>query len=150
MKEINDYTHKLKKIEDIRLKRGAKQKDEFFAIKIEDVEEVVYVNYNIFNDRVRAYFLGKAVKDVSRGDITGLHWNFIITKGHYLKIVERGKFEEIQGVPGKTYVSVLEISGAIGDFKNNFGNQVEVVEFGNRKQVGSESHLVHTSHKIPR
>ena len=127
MKVIKDYTHTGVEIEDIRLKRGKNKNDDFFAIKVKNVDDILYVNYNIFNDRVKAYFLGKLTSEIGRDLLLGLKWNFIITQGHYLKIIERGKFEAVSATDDKSYVSVLEIAGVIGDFKNNFGSEVKVL-----------------------
>lgn len=129
MNKLTSYTHTDVKITDIRLKKGqgAKEKDQFFAVTVEGIQEVLYINYNIFNDRIKAFFLGKSVNEIDRESILNLKWNFIITEGHYLKIVDKTNFERINGVDGKMYVSVLEISGPIGTFKNNFGESVSIL-----------------------
>ena len=57
-----------------------------------------------------------------------LKWNFIITEGYYLKIIEKDHFEKVYGVPDKFYVSVLEIAGPIGDFENNFSSTVRIYD----------------------
>ena len=126
MKTINDYTHKAKKITDIRLKRGKNRKDDFFALQVQGVEGTIFVNYNIFNDRIRSFFLGKNVEDLDREQILGLTWNFIITQGSYLKIVSKDHFEQIEGTPGKWYISILEVDTPIGEFANNFSDEVKV------------------------
>lgn len=128
MKTLKDYTHKNKLITDIRLKRGKNRKDDFFALKIEDIDDTIFVNYNIFNDRIRSYFLGKNVEDLSREEILRLRWNFVITTGSYLKIISKDTFEKIEGTPNKTYISILEISSLIGDFSNNFAETVKIFE----------------------
>lgn len=128
METITDYTDKNITITDIRLKKGRKKGDDFFAITLSNIEDVVFVNYNIFNDRIRAFFLGKDVKQVSREEILNLKWNFIITEGYYLKIAEKDQFERVEGMKGKKYVSVLEIAGPIGEFINNFSREVKVSE----------------------
>ena len=125
---ITNYTHSNVYISDIRLKKGRKNNDDFFAIKIQDVDDILFVNYNIFNDRIKAFFLGKSVDQIKRQHLLDLKWNFIITDGYYLKIIEKDYFDKIPGVSGKKYVSVLEISGPIGDFANNFSNEVRVYD----------------------
>ena len=128
METLTDYTHKGVHLEDIRLKRGRKKGDDFFAIKVENLEEVVFVNYNIFNDRIKAFFLGKSVNEIERYQVLDLPWNFVITQGYYLKIIDKDLFEKVEGTPNKKYVSVLEVAGPIGRFENNFSNVVKVRE----------------------
>ena len=94
---ISDYTHKGVKIVDIRLKRSSTKKNDFFALKVEGIDSTIYVNYSIFNERIRSYYLGKNVEDIPREHILNLKWNFVITQGSYLKIVNNEIFERIDG-----------------------------------------------------
>ena len=78
MKTISDYTHTNITIEDIRLRKSNNKGrgNDFFAIKIEGIDDIVFVNYNIFNDRVKSYFLGKNVENIERNQILDLKWTF--------------------------------------------------------------------------
>ena len=128
---LSDYTHKNKEIKDIRLKRGKSRsggKDDFFALQVEDVEGTIFVNYNIFNDRIKSFFLGKNVEDLSRNEILDLKWNFVITKGSYMKIISKDHFEQVEGTPEKWYISILEVATPIGQFANNFAANVEITQ----------------------
>jgi hypothetical protein len=130
MKELTNYTHTNVKITDIRLKRSKEKgsSKDFFAIKVDDVESTMFVNFNIFNDRIKSFFLGKSVNEIERYQLLDLKWNFIITEGYYLKIIEKDHFEKVYGVPNKFYVSVLEIAGPIGNFENNFSSRVRIYD----------------------
>jgi len=128
METLKDYSHKNTQITDIRLKRGKNRKDDFFALRIADIDDTIFVNYNIFNDRIRSYFLGKNVEDLSREEILRLRWNFVITTGSYLKIISKDIFEKVEGTPDKTYISILEIASPIGSFANNFAETVKIYE----------------------
>ena len=123
---ISDYTHKGVKIADIRLKRSSSKKNDFFALTVEGIDSTIYVNYSIFNERIRSYYLGKNVEDITREDILSLKWNFVITQGSYLKIVNSENFERIDGVPGKWYISIFEVATNLGEFSNNFSETVRV------------------------
>jgi hypothetical protein len=123
---IKDYTHKNVYIEDIRLKRSASKKNDFFALKVEGIDSTIYVNYSIFNERIRSFYLGKNVEDISRDNILNLKWNFVITQGSYLKIVDNENFERIGGVPEKWYISIFEVATTLGKFSNNFAETVYV------------------------
>lgn len=125
---ISDYTHKGVKIVDIRLKRSSTKKNDFFALKVEGIDSTIYVNYSIFNERIRSYYLGKNVEDIPREHILNLKWNFVITQGSYLKIVNNEIFERIDGVPGKWYISIFEVDTNLGDFSNNFAETVKIFE----------------------
>jgi len=139
METINNYTHTDVRIKDIRLKKGKNNKDDFFAIQISSPGiNVVFVNYNIFNDRVKSFFLGKDVNEVPRNELLSLRWNFIITSGYYLKIVAKNQFEKLPGTPEKQYVSVLDVAGPISEFANNFASEVEIYE--NTKYLDPRNH----------
>lgn len=129
MKTLNDYTHKEVYIKDIRLKRGKRgSKDDYFALTVAGIDGIIFVNYSIFNERIRSYFLGKSVDEVGRDLILNLKWNLVITNGFYLKIVNKDHFEKVEGSPGKPYISILEVSSPIGDFANNFAETVKIFE----------------------
>lgn len=129
MKTIKDYTHKGTLITDIRLKKGKNNKDDFFAIHIDAPGiDVLFVNYHIFNDRVKSYFLGKSVNEISRSELLALRWNFIITESYYLKIIAKDHFEKIPAQPGKQFISILEIAGSISNFANNFADEVQIFD----------------------
>lgn len=138
MKLTTDYTHKRKKILDIRLKRG-KNDEKFFAILVEGVESILYVNYDIFNDRVKSFFLGKGVEDINRNDILNLDWNFIITQGHFYKITDKAFIRQDSKNHNKWFVSVLDIYDykcdldfeskiSLADFDKAFGTNITIID----------------------
>jgi len=110
--EVNDWTHKKVEITDIR------KSNEFyiFTINSEESEDLGILNVkgNIFEDRLKPYFLKEAYK-VSREEIMSVRWNMYITKGFYIKI-HKGKAYPHEVDPNKYYISYLEIDGPLGEF----------------------------------
>jgi hypothetical protein len=110
-----DWTHKGIKIVDIR--KLAK----LYVIRVQDlltaiqIESPLFVKDNIFEERLKAYFL-KEMSQISRYEILPLSWNMYITKGYYIKINERGDVDKFPHDPEKWYVSYLEIDGPLGTF----------------------------------
>jgi hypothetical protein len=135
---ITDYTHKRKRILDIRLKKG-KSDEKFFAIIVEGINSTLYVNYDIFNDRIKSFFLGKNVEEINRYDLLNLEWNFIITQGYFYKITDKAFIKQISNNKNKWFVSVLEIfdywsdyerkdDTSLADFEKAFGTNVTTIE----------------------
>lgn len=111
--KFTDWTHKSKSIKDIR------KLSDLYSISIEDNEitEPLFVNSKIFEYIIKSYFLVDNINVVNRKDILDLKWNFIITKGYYVKIYQND-IDEIQGDTNKWYISFLEIDSQLGSFKN--------------------------------
>ena len=106
----NDWTHKSVELEDIRKIRN------LYLIKIKQIDQPLFVNQNIFEDRLKSYFLTHDLRNVSREDVMNQLWNFHITQGYYVKIRD-GEFEvHDEEDPNKYFVSFLEIDGPLGKF----------------------------------
>ena len=112
--EVKDWTHTEVTITDVR-----KVNDfHIFTVLTGEGEELgpLSVKSNIFEDRLKPYFLKDAYK-VSREEILGVKWNMYITKGYYIKL-HRGKAYPHKVDPAKHYVSYLEIAGPLGSFES--------------------------------
>ena len=112
--EVKDWTHKKVTITDIR------KPNEFYIFTVKhDGEEdfgTLSVKENIFEDRLKPYFLRESYK-VTREEIMSVKWNMYITKGYYIKL-HRGKAYPHDMDPNKYYVSYLEIDGPLGTFQS--------------------------------
>lgn len=113
--EVKDWTHPDVKITDIR------KVNDFYIFTIkdndgEDMEAPLTVKSNIFEDRLKPYFL-KDPNKVTREDILSVTWNMYITKGYYIKL-HRGKAYRHEVDSSKYYVSYLEIAGPLGSFQS--------------------------------
>ena len=96
--KLTDFTHKNVKIKDIRLKSDKVKNNKFFVIIVQGITEPLYVNYDILNDRVKSYFLGKSVEDIDRSELLSLDWNFIITQGFFYKIIDKNKIDYLANI----------------------------------------------------
>lgn len=104
-----DWTHKHAMLTDVR------KLNDFYIFTIGDVDKPLIVKKNIFEERLKQYFLVNNLDNISRKDIISLEWNFYITKGYYIKVVnETNDIEEYHMDPDKYYVSFLEIDGELG------------------------------------
>ena len=118
--DINDWTHRDLQIEDIR------KFFNYYTLKIKNVPEKIQVdpinvNSNIFEDRIRSYFLVKDTDNVPRKDILDLKWNMHISKGCFYKYVPAiGKFNRVNREAEKHYISFLEIAGPLVSLKDIF------------------------------
>ena len=122
--EVNDWTHQGVSITDIR------KVNDFYLFTIDNsqnpegelppigeiIEGPLSVKSNIFEDRLKPYFLKDAHR-VSREEILSVKWNMYITKGYYIKL-HRGKAYPHPVDPEKHYVSYLEIAGPLGSFQS--------------------------------
>lgn len=106
-----DWTHKDVKITDIR------KLSEFYIFTIDGISGALLVKSNIFEERLKTYFL-KDANRVSREEILNARWNMFITKGYYIKIQSNGMAQKFDMDPSKYYVSYLEISGPLGTFQS--------------------------------
>lgn len=117
LKSKVDWTHKNIVINDLR------KLNKLYVLKIQDpqavsqIESPLFVNGNIFEERIKSYFL-KDMTHISREDILSVKWNMYITKGYYIKINENGEFEKYNQDPQKWYISYLEIEGPLGTFSS--------------------------------
>ena len=111
-----DWTHKDVKITDIRkLSEFYIFYPDFFTI--DGISGALLVKSNIFEERLKTYFL-KDANRVSREEILNARWNMFITKGYYIKIQSNGIAQKFDMDPSKYYVSYLEISGPLGTFQS--------------------------------
>lgn len=108
----NDWTHKNKKIVDIR------KLSKLYVIKIQDdtVNNSLFISSNIFEERINQFFL-KPIDQISRKEILEVSWNFYITKGYYLKQEDNELKKEVKK-QDKFYISYLEIDGPLSSFSN--------------------------------
>ena len=111
-----DWTHKSVQITDIR------KIPNIYALRISspEIDTPLMVNEKIFRERLKMYFL-KDYQKVTREEILSTQWNFYITKGHYIKIAN-GEVQEFQQDPNKWYVSYLEPSGDLAEFKTIYSS----------------------------
>jgi hypothetical protein len=110
---VKDWTHKEVRITDIR------KLSEFYIFTIDhsQVPGALLVKSNIFEERLKTYFL-KEPHRVTREEILDVKWNMYITKGYYIKISSAGTAQNYDMDPSKYYVSYLEISGSLGTFQS--------------------------------
>ena len=113
MDTIKDWTHKEVRMTDIR------KLSEFYIFTVDhtSVSGALLVKSNIFEERLKTYFLKDASR-VTREDILDVRWNMYITKGHYIKIQGAGDVEIFNMDPMKNYVSYLEIAGPLGTIQS--------------------------------
>jgi hypothetical protein len=135
MKNITDYTHKNVKIKDIRLKTG-KNNDKFFSILVEGIDNTLHISYDIFNERIKSFFLGKRIDEIDRSLLLTLNWNFIITQGYFYKVTDKAFIKQESPNKNKFFVSILDIVGYdyqleekqnLADFSKSFGQNVTIV-----------------------
>lgn len=117
---IQDWTHPKTQILDIRKLHN------LYALKIKETEDQddeigsLLINHSIFEERVTSYFL-KPMSQISRNDILNVKWDLYITKGYFIKLntneVGSEWFKQIDQDPDKYYVSFLDVSGKLSDFK---------------------------------
>lgn len=108
-----NWTHESVTINDIRKLK------QLYAISIidEEVEGSILINSDIFDERIKSYFL-KDISQISRTDIIGVKWNMYLTKGYYVKTHPVDGLMEFDQNPDKWYVSFLDIAGPLGSFDN--------------------------------
>jgi len=112
--KASDWTHKNVDILDIRKLK------ELYVLRVNDpmgevIDTPLFVNNNIFEERLKSYFL-RDMSKIDRRDILSVKWNMYITKGYYIKILENGEVEKFHNDLKKWYVSYLEIVGLLGSF----------------------------------
>jgi hypothetical protein len=116
------WTHENVKLTDIR-RSVRKDKNNYkvlYVITIDDeeIKTPLFISEKIFRDRVESYFL-QDINNISREMVSGVTWNFLITKGHYVKIDKNGNVNEVDSNPNKYYISYLEISGPLGTLQSS-------------------------------
>lgn len=109
-----DWTHRKIKIIDIRKLK------ELYIIVVKEIDGKLSISDQIFEERIKSYFLNNDINMINRKDILDLKWNMYITKGYYIKINEKmtGNIVEFSGDPNRFYVSYLEIDGKLGTFQS--------------------------------
>jgi hypothetical protein len=110
-KQSLSWTHENLQIADIRKSKS------LYVIKLDNkiFEHILFIEDKIFEERMASYFL-----DVNwtRKDIFSVNWNFLITKGYFIKIKDNN-IEKIETQNcDKYYVSFLEIAGPLGTIKS--------------------------------
>jgi hypothetical protein len=112
-----EWTHKKVEITDIRKVK------KFYVITVnaKGVDGPLFVEHNIFDSRLKSYYLKNSddKSEFHRRDVTGVKWNMVITKGHFIKYNREKEIEEIQKDPDKFYISFLEIDGPLGTHISN-------------------------------
>ena len=113
--EVMDWTHEGIRITDIRKAKS------LYAITIDakDIEGPLLIDSNIFEERIKSYFLYDLNKKITRNDILSIKWNMHISKGYFIKYTvgpEGIKSGKKMKDPNKYYVSFLEIHGPLGTF----------------------------------
>jgi len=120
MKEIKDWTHKKVSIIDIRKISGLY----ILIIDDEKIKSPLFVNENIFNDRLKSYFLTD-INKINRNDILNVKWNMYISYSYFIKI----KGDNIEEIPGpekdRYYISYLEIDSPLATFSSINNKQKE-------------------------
>jgi len=124
-----DWTHILVQTSDIRLL------NKLYALYIHiDGKNTqgftVFVNKDIFEDRLNSYFLGKSY---DRNDVLNLEWNMFLTRGYFVKIGEDGHIDKYdQEDKNKYFISFLEVSGNLGTFSSVYKNDLNKKRYGQK------------------
>jgi len=119
MNNTLDWTHKKLKIKDIRKIHN------LYIIIISDneIKTPLFINEKIFNDRIKSYYLTDLnKKSITRDDIFLLRWNMYITKGYYVKILNKDTVTKFPSDESKYYVSYLEIDGPLSNFETIYSS----------------------------
>jgi len=105
-----EWTHTGVKINDVRKVKN------FYVISVDDkkITSTLFVDLNIFEGRLKSYYLRNNMDDISRSDVTGVKWNMVISKGYFIKYDKDGETERIYKAVDKFYISFLEIDGPLG------------------------------------
>lgn len=108
MKIPDNWTHTGVKITDIR------KMNKLYSFTILDEPQILFIQHQIFEDRLNSYFFTKTPE---RKDILDLTWNLYITKGFYVKKDSNGVLTPFtSNEKNKLFVSYLEISGPLSSF----------------------------------
>ena len=110
MESIIEWTHRGIQLTDIRKVK------KFYILSVSDkkVRSPLFVDHNIFDTRLKSYFLADDLRKINRSDVLALKWNMVITQGYFLKYDASGRLQEIYKDPDKFYISFLEIDGPLG------------------------------------
>jgi hypothetical protein len=107
-----DWTHKNVQILDIR------KINKLYVLKIKDVDESLFVHDEIFEQRIKSFFLKDTMSQIPREDILKQNWNFYITKGYYIKVDQYGHPTKYDQDYNKSYISYLDIAGPLSTFSS--------------------------------
>jgi len=107
---IIEWTHPGVKINDVRKVKN------FYVISVDDkkVTSTIFVDHNIFEGRLKSYYLKDTMEDIHRSEVLGVKWNMVINQGYFIKYGRDGEEERIEKDPNKFYISFLEIDGPLG------------------------------------
>ena len=107
-----DWTHKKLAISDVRKVKN------FYVISVDDkkITSPIFVDHNIFEGRLKSFFLKNNLDDVHRHEILALKWNMVINQGYFVKFGQDNEVEQIHKDPNKFYISFLEVDGPLGTY----------------------------------
>ena len=107
---IIEWTHTGVKINDVRKVKN------FYVISVDDkkVTSTIFVDHNIFEGRLKSYYLRDNMDNISRQEVIGIKWNMVMNKGFFIKYNRDGEEEKTLKDPDKFYISFLEIDGPLG------------------------------------
>jgi hypothetical protein len=107
---IIEWTHTGVKINDVRKVKN------FYVISVDkkEITSTIFVDINIFEGRLKSYYLKDNMDDISRQEVLGVKWNMVINKGYFIKYGKDGETERIDKSADKFYISFLEIDGPLG------------------------------------
>jgi len=119
-----DWTHKNVSICDIRKLHkvyviGVNLYVSEFSQDLQDKKNLIlFVKDNIFEERIKGYFLKNDMNNISREDILKVSWNMYISQGYHIKLNENGEVIQFPHDKDKWYVSYLEVAGLLGMFSS--------------------------------
>jgi hypothetical protein len=135
-----DWTHKNITITDVR------KLNKLYVLKITDpmaasqIESPLFVKDNIFEERLKSYFL-KDIVSITRNEILNVNWNMYITKGYYIKVNEKGNIEKYNNDSEKWYISYLEIEGPLGTFTSVYRDKELISKDSAKHNIGINTRL---------
>ena len=108
-----DFTHFNLTIDDIKkIKAGRSGTSPFYKIKFKEVDKVVSVTAEIFENRVCSHFMKSSMDLIHRDDLMKCKFNIHATDGYFLRLQET-KLTKHSGKSDSTYVNFIDVAGAI-------------------------------------
>jgi hypothetical protein len=117
-----DWTDKHVFINDVRKIK------KLYILKINNIEESLFVNEDIFEQRLKSYWIKDNISEITRENILSVSWDFYITKGYYIKIDKEHNITKINQDPNKYYVSYLDIHGPLSNFHQTIYSTEKIVQ----------------------